>query len=449
MTVSNESSYVEYTATASQTDFSIPFGYLASTHIRVFDSTDGISDAPEFVQGTDFSVVGGGSPKVVFGVGRTAGDKILIRRETPMTQDTDYPEGGGRFPAASHEAALDKLTWIAQEIADAPFLGVIDFSNYMRVISDGTFDSQGRRITNGAAAINGTDYATLNDVTSAVTGGVTVTLASGSLYSTVGDGQDTYETIWQDIDENDIIVHVDGQWQDPTTAYTVDNTGNPLSGTSIVFTEDIASGAKIRAWAPSGTVVSNLSGVAITNGNIADGEIEIDKLAPSTEGYFLRVVSGVWAGVALTASMVTDLASWIASNIPLNGLANPNGSVNFNNQKGVSLADGTAASDIATVGQLSARRRTLSATKTLAGSAPKTASMTFPWNVSMVTITGNNGINFTFAFNANRTWTASDLFDITCQRSSSGSNKIIDISLVTNGPAFPTTVDICGVEGDA
>lgn len=452
MTVSYENSYIEYVATASQTDFSIPFGYLSSTHIHVYNSDGGFSGAPEFVQGSDYSVVGGGSPKVVFGVGRTAGHRILIRRVTPLTQDTDYPEGGGRFPAASHEAALDKLTYLVQERNDAPYLGDIDFSNFMKVIANGTFDAKGLRITSGAAAVDGTDYATLNDVVSVASGGVTVQLAAGSLYSTTGDGQDTYETSWQDIDENDIIVFVEGQWQDPTSAYTVDNSGNPLSGSSIVFTENIASGAKIRAWAPSGSVVSSVSGVTIENGNIADGTIATGKLSPSTEGYFLRVVSGVWAGVALTASMVTDLATWIAANIRLNGLASPNGSVNFNGQKGVSVADGTASSDIATVGQLSARRRTLSATKNVTGGGDiRYVTMTFPWNVCLVTITATEGVNFTFAFNANRTWTETNsaFGTITCQRSSSGSNKIIDISLDPSGSQFPTTVDIIGIEGDA
>ena len=165
MTVSYENSYIEYVATASQTDFTIPFGYLASTHIHVYNSDGGFSGAPEFVQGSDYSVVGGGSPKVVFGVGRTAGDRILIRRITPKTQETDYPEGGGRFEARSHEAALDKLTWIAQELSNSPTLGDFDFADFMQVISDGTFDSQGRRISNGAAAVDGSDYTTLDDVT--------------------------------------------------------------------------------------------------------------------------------------------------------------------------------------------------------------------------------------------------------------------------------------------
>lgn len=460
MTVSYENSYIEYVATASQTDFTIPFGYLASTHIHVYNSDGGFSGAPEFVQGSDYSVVGGGSPKVVFGVGRTAGHRILIRRITPKTQETDYPEGGGRFPATSHEAALDKLTYLVQERNDAPYLGDIDFSNFMKVIANGTFDAKGLRITSGAAAVDGTDYATLNDVTALVAGGVTVELASGSLYSTTGDGQEEYETDWQGIDVNDIIVFVEGQWQDPTSAYTIDNTGNPLAGSKIVFTENIASGAKIRAWAPSGSVVSSVSGVTIDNGNIADGAIATGKLSPSTEGYFLRVVSGVWAGVALTASMVTDLATWIGTNVKLNDLDGPDGSVDFNNHKATGLAAGTASTDAVRVDQLADYPRSKSDTRSMSGSSgssSRSCSMTFPWNVSMVTMSGSGALSAAFAFHGNASRIAyvmsgsTNMYKVTCERSTSGSNKVVTVTVeqYVGTPTITNNLDICGVEGDA
>lgn len=460
MTVSYENSYIEYFATASQTDFTIPFGYLASTHIHVYNSDGGFSGAPEFVQGSDYSVVGGGSPKVVFGVGRTAGDRILIRRITPKTQETDYPEGGGRFEARSHEAALDKLTWIAQELSNSPTLGDFDFADFMQVISDGTFDSQGRRISNGAAAVDGSDYTTLDDVTALVAGGVTVELASGSLYSTTGDGQDEYETDWQGIDENDIIVFVEGQWQDPTSAYTIDNTGNPLTGSTIVFSENIASGAKIRAWAPSGSVVSTLSGIVVTDANISDDSIATAKLAASDEGDFLQVVSGEWTGAPLTASLVTDLASWIGTNVKLNDLDGPDGSVDFNNHKATGLAAGTASTDAVRVDQLADYPRSKSDTRSMSGSSgssSRSCSMTFPWNVSMVTMSGSGALSAAFAFHGNASRIAyvmsgsTNMYKVTCERSASGSNKVVTVTVeqYVGTPTISDNLDICGVEGDA
>ena len=45
------------------------------------------------------------------------GESLTLRRRVPRTQETAYREAG-RFPAKTHEAALDKLTMIAQQLAE-------------------------------------------------------------------------------------------------------------------------------------------------------------------------------------------------------------------------------------------------------------------------------------------------------------------------------------------
>ena len=101
MTVSYTASYIEYTATGAQTVFAIPFPFLSdSTLVHVYDNTDGLSAATEYTQGVDFTISG---TNVTFGVAPAADTVILVRRITPLTQATDYPEGGGAFPATSHE----------------------------------------------------------------------------------------------------------------------------------------------------------------------------------------------------------------------------------------------------------------------------------------------------------------------------------------------------------
>ncbi|MBF0285911.1 MAG: hypothetical protein HQL51_15790, partial [Magnetococcales bacterium] len=44
--------------------------------------------------------------------------KLLLKRVMPLTQGTHYTTGG-MFPAAAHEAALDKLTLVAQQHAES------------------------------------------------------------------------------------------------------------------------------------------------------------------------------------------------------------------------------------------------------------------------------------------------------------------------------------------
>lgn len=65
---------------------------------------------------TDYTVTGVGNPgggNIVFEAGSipTAGQVVLILRTVPRTQEIDYQDGS-KFPADSHEQALDKLTMI-------------------------------------------------------------------------------------------------------------------------------------------------------------------------------------------------------------------------------------------------------------------------------------------------------------------------------------------------
>ena len=46
-----------------------------------------------------------------------SGEKVIIRRSLTLTQGTDYVENDP-FPAASHEDALDRLTFITQQIQE-------------------------------------------------------------------------------------------------------------------------------------------------------------------------------------------------------------------------------------------------------------------------------------------------------------------------------------------
>jgi hypothetical protein len=68
--------------------------------------------------GTDYSLTGAGNPlggTVTFNTAPASGHKILILRDTPLTQEVDYVANDA-FPAETHEQALDKLTMLAQEM---------------------------------------------------------------------------------------------------------------------------------------------------------------------------------------------------------------------------------------------------------------------------------------------------------------------------------------------
>ncbi len=116
MTVSSTQSYVEYNADGVTTTFTIPFYFLLNSDISVMVA-DAAGNISELVNGTDFTVTGAGDSgggSLTFGSVTASGNTILIYRNPPVTQETKYYENG-KFPAASHEAALDKLTMLIQE----------------------------------------------------------------------------------------------------------------------------------------------------------------------------------------------------------------------------------------------------------------------------------------------------------------------------------------------
>lgn len=107
MTVSAIAPAISYVGNANTTNFAIPFSFIDSSHLSV--SLNGVA-----LSG-GFSVVGS---NVVFTVAPAVGAKVQIRRKTPRTQPMDYT-ANDTFPAESHEAALDRVVLIAQEVDGA------------------------------------------------------------------------------------------------------------------------------------------------------------------------------------------------------------------------------------------------------------------------------------------------------------------------------------------
>lgn len=118
MTVSSQQSYVEYNADGSTTTFTVPFYFLLGSDLAVtVEASDGTTT--DLTYGVNFSVTGAGSASggtITTNVTYPTGSTILILRSPPVTQETAYAENG-KFPAKSHEKALDKLTMLIQKFA--------------------------------------------------------------------------------------------------------------------------------------------------------------------------------------------------------------------------------------------------------------------------------------------------------------------------------------------
>lgn len=96
----------EYTATASQTDFTITFPFLDSDHIKVFQNE---------VELAAFTVPD--STTMRLDSGAASGDDILIYRETPKTELVAFSDG---VPVTEEniDTLRKQLTYIVEELQD-------------------------------------------------------------------------------------------------------------------------------------------------------------------------------------------------------------------------------------------------------------------------------------------------------------------------------------------
>lgn len=120
MTVSTQTMRVEYALNGVTTAFAVPFPFPAAADLRV-TRTDANGADTVLTLNVDYTVAGGGpgasDGTVTYPDAGAVGERLTIRRETARTQETDYVDNDP-FSASSHEAALDKLTMMAQEVAD-------------------------------------------------------------------------------------------------------------------------------------------------------------------------------------------------------------------------------------------------------------------------------------------------------------------------------------------
>ena len=121
MTVSTTSNKVSFSANGSTTVFAYNFKIFADADLTVIiRAADGTETTKTLT--THYTVSGAGSASggnVTFTSANTPanGETVVIARQLTLTQGTDYV-ANDPFPAESHEDALDRLTFITQQIQE-------------------------------------------------------------------------------------------------------------------------------------------------------------------------------------------------------------------------------------------------------------------------------------------------------------------------------------------
>lgn len=120
MTVSSTTTKNSYTGDGSTTVFAYGFKIFDDDDIKVILRTTATGNETVQSKTTHYSVSGVGSASggnITFGTAPPATQTVVLLRTTAQTQLTDYVPNDP-FPADAHEDALDKLTFIAQEIQE-------------------------------------------------------------------------------------------------------------------------------------------------------------------------------------------------------------------------------------------------------------------------------------------------------------------------------------------
>ena len=118
MTVSSLTTKNSYSGNGSTSAFSYTFKIFDDDDVTVIIRTDSTGTETVKTKTTHYTVsgvgnAGGGTITFTSGNIPASGETVLLLRNTPLTQATDYTPNDP-FPAATHEDALDKLTLISQ-----------------------------------------------------------------------------------------------------------------------------------------------------------------------------------------------------------------------------------------------------------------------------------------------------------------------------------------------
>ena len=214
--------YVDYTATAAQTDFAFSFDYLEDEHVEVF------IDGTKKTLTTDYTIVTSPSTKIVLTSGATEGASVRVRRNSdPSTDLVDFVNG-----SVLTETELDRAYQHNRYLNEEAFEGN---QSSLQTVEGGTdFDANFNKIVNLGTPTKSTDAAHKNYVdTLLALEGTSLSGFNKSVHT--GDNTTTEFTLSftaQTATAAAFRVTVDGVVQTPDTDYTVETSTNQITFTS-------------------------------------------------------------------------------------------------------------------------------------------------------------------------------------------------------------------------
>lgn len=287
MTIASTVSSLEYTGDGSTTTFNVTFHFFVAADLAVYiRSADGETVTLKTIT-THYTVTGTDttSGSITFLTAPASGEKVVIVRKPAIKQETDYP-ATGKFPAESHEDALDRLTEIAQYL-------LAQLERSVR-LTEGA-EAQDMRIPAGSAAA----YLGLD-----ADGALTIRDGSGSTWhAVVGSGAPSSSVgIDGDIAINSdgaIYTKASGAWS--ATGVTI---SPPLTGDLAALEALSGTGLARRTGTSTWSV-----GTTVATAEIADDAVTYAKIqdVSATARVLGRKTAGAGVVEELSASELLDL----------------------------------------------------------------------------------------------------------------------------------------------
>ena len=168
MTVNSQQNKISYIGNGVATEFAIPFSYLDKSHLSVWQMLNGVQS-----ERTDWTAADG---TLIFKTAPENNAQIVIMRQVPLTQETDYRENE-ILPAETLERCFDKLTMQVQQLEEksgrAVTVDVFDDTNaaslipsIRKAVSDATAHAENAALS--AATATAQANATINTASQAI-----------------------------------------------------------------------------------------------------------------------------------------------------------------------------------------------------------------------------------------------------------------------------------------
>jgi hypothetical protein len=276
--------YVDYTATAAQTDFAFSFPYLEDSHVVV--EIDGVTKTLT----THYTITTSPSTKIVLVSGATVGQKVRVRRiSDPDTNLVDFVDG-----SVLTESSLDRSylhnRYLNEEISE------MNQASLQKGVGESNWDALTLRVTNVAEPTGIADASTKNYVDTQISATVTGSSTAPTKYAFTGDGsaQFTFSPGITLADAALYEVAIDGVLQESTAAYTIDADNNQIN-----FTSSPPASSKI-------VVVLRGYAVPVSTGEVTASQLADDAVTSAKIATDAVIADGIAAGAVGSSEIATD-----------------------------------------------------------------------------------------------------------------------------------------------